>query len=472
MEQGLFKMRDTFCTLAAAWPHKHLLAITLGVTAFAIFVVSFFAIPNPAVICLVAVVFSAFLGGFLYGSLSGCLMVLYCGYFFAHPGTWLCYSGENLYKMLTIVSAVSATVLLVGTLKRQVEARTRELEAANEELHRLSTVDGLTGLANRRCFEQWLARQWRRSARDKAPLSVALVDVDFFKKYNDTYGHQAGDECLRQVTRAIAGRARRPGDFAARYGGEEFVILLADTPLAGALRVGEEIRQLVENLRLPHRASAIGACVTVSVGVASLLPHEGGSQADFIKQADVALYHAKRCGRNKVQPYREGVEAYCGFRQDDAQASANKGGEFMSEYAIRCARREDLATVEALLAASGLPTAGVAPQVEQFLVAQGEELLGVLGVHAAGTQALLRSFAVRPERRNSGIGQALVEGMLARLRRQHCREAYLLTETAAAYFQRHGFTDIRREAMPQTLLAASGLADACPCSSRCLKLLL
>jgi len=289
------------------------LMISLLITLFTILIVRYFNILNPAIIFLIPVVFSTLLGGFRFGTITGLLSIVYCGYFFSSGGNLLSYTNENLCKIIVILIVIPLMVIMTGTLKKRVDVRTQQLELANKQLRLLSTLDGLTGISNRRYFEQLLAQEWQRSFLDKTPISIALIDIDFFKSYNDTYGHQAGDECLRQVTDAIATRIQRPGDFTARYGGEEFIVLLTNTPLEGVMKVGDDIRQLVESLKIQHRTSGINPYVTISIGIVSVIPSEYDNSSDFVKKADIALYHAKRCGRNKVQIYSEDSVNYCNF---------------------------------------------------------------------------------------------------------------------------------------------------------------
>lgn len=177
---------------------------------------------------------------------------------------------------------------------------TRKLDGANRELTRLSAVDGLTGIANRRQFDEALSREWRRCLRERETLSLLMIDVDFFKQYNDGYGHQAGDECLRSVAETLRGKLRRPADVVARYGGEEFAAILPDTALEGALLVAEAMRAAVQGLGLTHDGSAFGV-VTVSIGVASLPPQQPEGMPRLLSAADWALYEAKRLGRNCIQ---------------------------------------------------------------------------------------------------------------------------------------------------------------------------
>ncbi len=184
------------------------------------------------------------------------------------------------------------------TLEHRVEERTQELQQANKALHRLAILDGLTQLANRRRFDEYLHQEWQRALRERHPLALILCDVDCFKAYNDTYGHRAGDICLQQVAWAICQVVHRPADLIARYGGEEFAIILPATDLSGASYVAEEIRQSVYWLRLPHERSSASEYVTVSLGVCSLIPDLTLSDTVLIDTADKALYDAKASGRN------------------------------------------------------------------------------------------------------------------------------------------------------------------------------
>lgn len=176
-----------------------------------------------------------------------------------------------------------------------------ELENANRELSRLSSLDGLTGIANRRHFEQIYDMEWRRAARTGSELSVLFLDLDFFKYYNDTYGHQEGDDCLKQVAAAASRVLKRPGDLLARYGGEEFVVILPETSIAGAAEVAEAIRKAIERCNIPHSASPVAPHVTVSVGVAGGRVTQEDKPSDFVARADKALYEAKHSGRNRVK---------------------------------------------------------------------------------------------------------------------------------------------------------------------------
>lgn len=175
-----------------------------------------------------------------------------------------------------------------------------ELEKKNSELQRLSSLDGLTGIANRRRFDEYLEQEWLRAARDGKRLALILIDIDHFKAYNDNYGHQGGDACLRRVARMLDGELKRAADVAARYGGEEFVIVLPDTDSQGAGIIAEKLRSTVEALQIEHTDSKTARYVTISLGVSSTLPRDGGIPAALIEMADEALYKAKENGRNRV----------------------------------------------------------------------------------------------------------------------------------------------------------------------------
>lgn len=176
----------------------------------------------------------------------------------------------------------------------------RELEEKNRLFERLSAQDTLTGLANRRRFDAVLRHEWRRATRYRAPLSLLFCDIDDFKRFNDTYGHPAGDQTLRSVAQSMARVLHRPADLAARYGGEEFVALLVDTEAEGARTLAERLREQVEALAIEHRASTVSTCLTVSLGVATTVPHATSGPEHLMERADQALYTAKRLGRNRV----------------------------------------------------------------------------------------------------------------------------------------------------------------------------
>ncbi len=176
----------------------------------------------------------------------------------------------------------------------------RSLEAVNRELARLSALDGLTGLSNRRRFDEALAAAWGRAGRRRRWLSVILADLDCFKLLNDTHGHQYGDDCLRRVAQVLSELGRRSGDTVARYGGEEFALVLEESTAEESLALAEELRRRVEQLAIPHHGSTIAPNLTISVGVAGTRPREGVPARVLLEAADAALYEAKGLGRNRV----------------------------------------------------------------------------------------------------------------------------------------------------------------------------
>jgi len=206
-----------------------------------------------------------------------------------------------------LVKPVSFVVLnaKIRALQRLESMRTKQLEmsrdlaSANRELEKLSRQDGLTGIANRRYFDSYLVTEVRRGARERQPLSLILSDVDHFKAFNDCYGHQAGDDCLRRVAAALSSAGRRPADLAARYGGEEFAMVLPGTVLEGAVDVAQAVSRVIDGLAIPHARSAVDRKVTLSQGIVSLTPEKETSSEDLIQRADQALYMAKQQGRNR-----------------------------------------------------------------------------------------------------------------------------------------------------------------------------
>ena len=197
---------------------------------------------------------------------------------------------------------------IVGTLHdisryKQVELA---LHKANEELQRLAALDGLTQIANRMRFDDRLLQEWRRAHRDGKPLALVLGDIDFFKEYNDHYGHIKGDDTLHAVAQAISATLKRPMDMVARYGGEEFAIVLPNTTLQGAMQVVSEVRAAIDALNIEHKTSRGKGHITLSFGVAAIVPDSGTSARELVKEADAALYKAKNTGRNRIVKMSEG----------------------------------------------------------------------------------------------------------------------------------------------------------------------
>ena len=199
---------------------------------------------------------------------------------------------------IVLHAKVKAMFRLIG-MQRSLLDLTTKLNLANKELQLLSATDGLTGLSNRRMYDSLSLREWRRCERTKKSFSLVMIDVDYFKLYNDHYGHQAGDECLKAVAAQMLRAAPRASDVVARYGGEEFVFALGETDIDGAKWVANHLRQRVADLNIPHAGVAFQR-VTVSCGVASVNPNEKVSLDILLKSADYALYRAKELGRNRV----------------------------------------------------------------------------------------------------------------------------------------------------------------------------
>ncbi len=197
---------------------------------------------------------------------------------------------------------------------QQLLERNRELESSlnkrrriEANLRRLSLLDGLTGIYNRRGFDQAFDLEWQRAMRSQEPLSLIMIDLDCFKAFNDCYGHPAGDSCLQQVVKELRHSLRRPGDLVARYGGEEFVVILPNTTSAGAALIGEEIRLQIVKLAIPHKCSLSSKCVTISAGLATIYPGADAEQTPqiLLTQADQALYAAKNAGRDRLEIFSD-----------------------------------------------------------------------------------------------------------------------------------------------------------------------
>ena len=211
----------------------------------------------------------------------------------------------QIYFGFHLVALFPASIMFME--RRRLAA---ELHFTNARLTVLASLDGLTGIANRRSFDERFSQEWSRAIRQRNSVAVALIDLDNFKQYNDLYGHVAGDRCLCAVAQALAAQIQRPEDLVARYGGEEFALLLPDTSAAGAAKVGERIRAAICELALDHLGNSWNR-VTVSIGYCSMTPVAGDGQAGLVQLADAALYQAKSAGRNRVETIAsiEGLQA-------------------------------------------------------------------------------------------------------------------------------------------------------------------
>ncbi|AFY82970.1 GGDEF domain-containing response regulator [Oscillatoria acuminata] len=212
-------------------------------------------------------------------------------------------------------------------LLKEIENRKKAevaLKKANKKLQKLACIDGLTQVSNRRKFDDYLKQEWDRLERQQHPLSLILCDIDYFKAYNDTYGHPAGDECLKQVAQAICQAVKRPADLVARYGGEEFAAILPHTTDKGALSVACNIQREIQQLDIQHCASDVGDIITISLGICTLIPTREVSLHTLIWNADKALYQAKQAGRN----------CYCTYltqSQDEVFKCGNHQCELLEE---------------------------------------------------------------------------------------------------------------------------------------------
>jgi diguanylate cyclase (GGDEF)-like protein/PAS domain S-box-containing protein len=214
-------------------------------------------------------------------------------------------SGHSIPVIKTATPFVGIDGDVIGILVtvKDITERHRashQLEQANRKLQRLATIDGLTQVSNRRQFDHQLKTEWRRMHREGTALSLVLCDIDYFKRYNDSLGHQEGDTCLKKVAQALNGGVRRAADLVARYGGEEFVVLLPNTPGEGARIVAENLRSTIQELNLAHPDSPVSEHVTLSMGISSASPNSNFSSEELVTRADKAMYQAKSQGRDRV----------------------------------------------------------------------------------------------------------------------------------------------------------------------------
>lgn len=207
----------------------------------------------------------------------------------------LYYDQESIRGWLHIVAVKLGDGLAVTF--RDITKR-KQMELA---LARQANLDGLTQIANRRCFDDQFGKEWRRCLREHQPLALIFCDIDYFKPYNDTYGHQMGDECLIKIAAALSRAAKRPGDLMARYGGEEFIAILPYTEDNGALRVAEALREEIRQLQIPHESSDVNPYVTLSIGIASTVPTQHNTPHALLADVDKAMYTAKQTGRNCIK---------------------------------------------------------------------------------------------------------------------------------------------------------------------------
>ncbi len=208
-----------------------------------------------------------------------------------------------LKSKVRVFLELSSQKKLLEQQSELLELKVKELIALkndNFRLENLSFTDGLTGIANRRSFNEYIDKAWKNSIRTGTALSLIMVDIDSFKLYNDNYGHLKGDDCLISVARTLAASINRPMDFVARYGGEEFIFVLPDTDSAGALKLAQRIKENIREMSMPHEYSSVSEFVTLSQGVASTYPVNADLLEDFIHNSDMAMYKSKELGRNLI----------------------------------------------------------------------------------------------------------------------------------------------------------------------------
>ena len=214
------------------------------------------------------------------------------------------YAIERMHYLEKIHQSEERLQKINQQLERRVKSFTFQLEHQNQELKKLfvlATTDRVTGIANRYRLEDFLEQEWGNAIRNKITMSIIMIDIDYFKLYNDTYGHIEGDHCLKKVAQTIKASVKRSKDLVARYGGEEFIVILPDVNIAGAQKVAENIRSEIKALDIPHAASAISDRLTISLGVASAIPKIKAEASALIKAADQALYLAKNQGRDRIK---------------------------------------------------------------------------------------------------------------------------------------------------------------------------
>jgi diguanylate cyclase (GGDEF)-like protein len=226
------------------------------------------------------------------------------GMFAACIDIWLTLYGGSRFSLGWYFAKMTSLFTSLVVLISQLYGITRlynSIAGANKILMTQANQDGLTALSNRRCFDQVLEIEWNRARRDKRSLALLMIDVDFFKKYNDCYGHLAGDDCLRKIASHMLAVINRPGDVAARYGGEEFVVMLPNTDASGARLVGERLLYNLSQAAIPHAENVPSGHVTLSIGVSAMVPGAGSNTTMLALAADKALYEAKEHGRNQIR---------------------------------------------------------------------------------------------------------------------------------------------------------------------------
>lgn len=265
-----------------------------------ILIINHFQVPNPTIICMIVVVFAVFYGGYVCGVLTSGMTLIYSAYFFSDKHCFYRYSHQNLYKMIIIFSAFSIMVIATGMIKKKLLIQTKELENMNQLLYSKTISDELSGLYNYRYFRDKLQEMWLQRIESRSEISLAIVDIDFFKKYNDYYGHQEGNQCIKLIADILKLNMPCSCGFVARYGGEEFVIVMPDIGAGEAKKILENLRSIIEKQKIEHIKSELYRYLTISIGFATIIPTVEVPFDTLIKRADDVLYEAKKSGRNRV----------------------------------------------------------------------------------------------------------------------------------------------------------------------------
>ncbi|MDJ0557469.1 MAG: diguanylate cyclase [Microcoleaceae cyanobacterium MO_207.B10] len=238
---------------------------------------------------------------------------------FWEQGQGIFSSDGNLLEIKGLIIDITAQKQTEAELTKQnlaLQKTEAALIMANQQLEKISRIDGLTGIANRRHFDEYLDKEWRRLTRTKSPLTLILCDVDYFKQYNDNYGHLAGDDCLREIAKTINKTLKRSADLVARYGGEEFAIILPNTPSENAEKLAELIRRAIYQLQIDHSTSKVSKYITISMGIASVIPAQTELPESLIAKADDALYQAKQQGRDRIVFFDRDINVFCCCHQN------------------------------------------------------------------------------------------------------------------------------------------------------------
>ncbi len=212
---------------------------------------------------------------------------------------------KSFLKLKSEIDAKKIKEKALTTLTTILEQTNKQLKEANQRLAQMAVIDGLTGISNRRFFEEVIEKEWRRHKRSGISMALLMIDIDFFKAFNDTYGHQQGDECLKLIAQSLKASLDRSGDIVARYGGEEFVVVLPETDAGGAEKVCRKIQETISDLKIRHVASDAGETVTVSIGISAIIPKRKMRHEELVSMADNALYQAKQQGRNRYVFFEE-----------------------------------------------------------------------------------------------------------------------------------------------------------------------